>query len=276
MCVAALSMAALAACGDSGSTEPERSVPLPPANAHFDYHIAGDYELVGDTEIVSRDWFEGEPVNDAYSICYVNAFQTQSEDPNLERPDETSAWPKALVLSALADDPNWTGEYLIDLSTRDLRAQAADWVAGMVSVCGEKGFDAVEFDNLDSWTRFAEEPSIQAKVTFDRDDAVAFATLVTTHAHGLGMAVGQKNTIELIDDGGAQQIGFDFAVTEECGQYDECERYATAYQDRVLDIEYTDDGFEAACDALGDRISIMRRDRLVSQPGAADYVMKQC
>ncbi len=145
----------------------------------------------------------------------------------------------------------------------------------MVDVCGDKGFDAVEFDNLDSWTRFSNVPSVQALVTFGRDDTVDFATLITAHARGLGMAVGQKNTIELIDDGGAEQIGFDFAVVEECGQYGECEGYAAAYGDRVMDIEYSEGGFEAACDALGDRISIVRRDRLVSQPDGPDYVLEQ-
>lgn len=276
MCAAVLSIAALAACSDREPVGTEKSVTLPPVNADADYQIAGDYDLVGDTGMVSRDWFEGEPAEGAYSICYVNAFQTQPNDPDVDRPDETSAWPSDLVLSALADDPNWSGEYLIDISTPDLRADAADWVADMVSVCADKGFDAVEFDNLDSWTRFSDEPSVQALVTFDRDDAVEFATLITEQAHALGMAVGQKNTIELIDDGGAEQIGFDFAVTEECGQYDECEGYAAAYEDRVMDIEYTDAGFEAACDALRDRISIVRRDRLVSQPDGSDYVIQQC
>ncbi len=292
--LALASVAALAGCSDSGSADTtsgsadsatsapdssattEASVRLPPVNAGADYQIAGDYELVGDTAIVSRDWLEGDPAEGAYSICYVNAFQTQPDDPDIERPDETSAWPAALVLSALADDPNWTGEYLIDISTPDLRAAAAEWVAQMVSTCGDKGFDAVEFDNLDSWTRFADEPSVQALVTFGRDDAVAFATLITEQAHSLGMAVGQKNTIELIDDGGAEQIGFDFAVVEECGRYGECEGYAGAYEDRVMDIEYTDQGFGAACDALGDRISIVRRDHLVSQPDGPDYVLEQC
>lgn len=275
-CIVALSMAALTACSDSESVETEPSVLLPPVNAGADYQIAADYDLVGDTSMASRDWFEGQPAEGAYSICYVNAFQTQPEDPDVDRPDETSAWPSELVLSALADDPNWSGEYLIDISTPDLRADAADWVADMVNVCADKGFDAVEFDNLDSWTRFSDEPSVPALVTFDRDDAVDFATLITAHAHSLGMAVAQKNTIELIEDGGAEQVGFDFAITEECGQFDECQGYAAAYEDRVMDIEYTDEGFEAACDALGERISIVRRDRLVSQPGDAHYVLEQC
>jgi hypothetical protein len=43
-----------------------------------------------------------------------------------------------------------------------------------------------------------------------------------------------------------------------------------------MDIEYTDQGFGAACDAIGDRTSIVRRDHLVSQPDGPDYVLEQC
>ncbi len=56
------------------------------------------------------------------------------------------------MLSSLAQDPSWTGEYLIDFSTAERRARAADWVAPMVQTCKDKGFDAVEFDECDSYT----------------------------------------------------------------------------------------------------------------------------
>lgn len=280
----------LGACGSPAPEEPEsvqpqsvqpesvqpQSVQPPPVNADVDYQIAGDYDLVGDTEIVSRDWFEGVPAPGAYSICYVNAFQTQPDDPDVDRPDETSAWPQDLVLTALADDPNWTGEYLIDLSTSEQRADAAIWVGDMVTTCADKGFDAVEFDNLDSWSRFADIPSVQALVPFDRDDAVDYAALITEGAHDHGLAVGQKNTVELIDDGSAAEIGFDFAITEECGQFEECGAYASAYDNLMIDIEYTDEGFNRACDDFGDELSIVRRDRLVATPADADYVLEQC
>ena len=68
---------------------------------------------------MSRDWFAGEPLDaaDTYSICYVNAFQTQPDEDGVDRPDERSNWPAELVLVELGDDPNWEGEYLVDLST---------------------------------------------------------------------------------------------------------------------------------------------------------------
>lgn len=255
--------------GSSGRT-------LPPAGAGFDYQIGGDYPLPAGTGVVSRDWFAGAPAPSAYTICYVNAFQTQPEETGVDRPDETSAWPADLVLSDLAQDPSWTGEYLIDLSTAAKRARAADWVAPMVQACKDKGFDAVEFDNLDSWTRFEEIPSIQARMPFRRPAGVAFAGLITEHAHGLGLAVAQKNTPQLIDNGDHESIGFDFAVAEECGQYRECGDYTAGYDDHVIDIEYSATGFRRACAGFGSQLSIVRRDVGVSTPQERGYVFDRC
>lgn len=104
---------------DDTSTSPTGlpGLTLPTANGDFDYQIGGDYALPAGTDVVSRDWFEGSAAATTYTICYVNAFQTQPDEPDVSRPDETSAWPADLVLSELAQDPSWTGEYLIDLST---------------------------------------------------------------------------------------------------------------------------------------------------------------
>ena len=45
----------------------------------------------------------------------------------MQRPDERSAWPADLVLSELGDDPNWGGEYLVDIRDAGKRQRAADW-----------------------------------------------------------------------------------------------------------------------------------------------------
>ena len=71
----------------------------PPVNAGFDYQIGGDYPLPSGASIVSRDWFHGSAGPGAYSICYVNALQTQADDAGVDRPDEKSNWPQDLVLA---------------------------------------------------------------------------------------------------------------------------------------------------------------------------------
>ena len=121
----------------------------------------------------------------AYSICYVNAFQTQANEPGTDRPDERSNWPRKLILSKLGDDPNWGGEYLVDVRSGKKRKRAARWVQQMIDGCAEKGFDAVEYDNLDSWTRFDGTP-LAKKVPFGKKQALAYARLLAERAHAAG------------------------------------------------------------------------------------------
>src|SRR3954471_3684220 len=205
----------------------------PPVNARFDYQIGEPYTPPRGVRVVSRDWFDAKPPRRGYAICYVNAFQTQDDSADVVRADERSAWPADLVLSSLGDDPNWGGEYLVDISTAAKRRRAADWLQPMIETCKRKGFDAVEYDNLDSWTRFDGTPR-QGDVPFGKRQAILFAARITRRAHALGLAVAQKNTVELTRAQARRHIGFDFAIAEECGVYHECQGYRRLYGNRVF------------------------------------------
>ena len=186
--------------------------------------------------VVSPDWFGGSADARAYSICYVNAFQTQSDDGSVDRPDDTSNWPRDLALERLGDDPIWGGEYLIDLSSADKRTRAAECVQPMIQTCAAKDFKAVEYDNLDSWTRFDGTPAAR-RVPFGKRQAIAYAELLTDRAHALGSAVAQKNTLALNRRQARTEIGFDFAIAESCGRYSECQAYRALLRNRVIAIE---------------------------------------
>ena len=253
----------------------ERPAP-PPANAGFDYQIGGDYPLPEGATVVSRDWFEGHAAApSAYSICYVNAFQTQDDEAGVRRRDERSQWPPGLVLGELGDDPNWGGEYLVDISTVAKRRRAAAWVQPMLSRCAEKGFQAVEYDNLDSWTRFDGTPRAE-DVPFGKTDALAHARLLVRRAHALGLAVAQKNTPQLTRRQARTKAGFDFAIAEQCARFSECGRYRALYGDRVIDVEYGLRAFRRACRTVGSRLSVVLRDLDVSTPRSAGYRHAAC
>ena len=250
----------------------------PPPNAKFDYQIGGDYPLPSGVRVVSRDWFSGEaPPDGVYGICYVNAFQTQADENGVDRPDERSNWPQELVLTQLGDDPNWGGEYLIDISTAETRQAAADWVEPMVEACAAKGFQGVEFDNLDSWTRFDGTP-LAGGVPFEKAEAVAYAALLADLAHANGLAAAQKNTTQITKGEALGTIGFDFAIAEECGRYKECVAYRAIYGNTVFVIEYRAKDFKQDCRSktLRKRLSIVLRDRNVTQPGSGTYVYRAC
>jgi hypothetical protein len=240
------------------------AVAPPPANARFDYQIGDPYRPPAGVQVVSRDWHEGQPLRRGYSICYVNAFQTQPR----------ARWPAGLVLRKLGDDPNWGGEYLLDISTRAKRRRIAARLQPWIETCARKGFDAVEPDNLDSWTRFDGTP-LAREVPFGKRQALAFARLIAHRAHALGLAVAQKNTAGLTR-AQVRRVGFDFAIAEECGRYRECGAYRRVYGNHVIAIEYRRRDFEYDCRTVGDRISVVLRDVNVTAPGSRTYRYDAC
>ncbi|GHE06649.1 endo alpha-1,4 polygalactosaminidase [Streptomyces alanosinicus] len=242
----------------SGSSAKPAAVRLPPRGAGFDYQIGGAYPPPKGVRIVSRDRSDS-PAPGLYNICYVNAFQAQ--------PEERSSWPAGLLLrdahGRAVIDEDWN-EALLDIGTPAKRERVAERVNQWIDGCAKKGFDAVEPDNYDSYTR--------SRHLLSGADATAFMALLSRHAHTRHLAIAQKNTAELAGVRG--RAGLDFAVTEECGQYDECGVYAKAFDDRVVDIEYTDSGLRSALARWNHRLSIVRRDRDVSTPGSRGYVRR--
>lgn len=120
-------------CTGSASPSPHASprVVPPPAGAVFDYQIGGAYPPAANVRIVDRDRTQS-PVSGRYNICYVNALQTQSDEPGQSRTDPpygTTSWwvlhhPSLLVRDAQGRpvvDPDWD-EAIFDVSTSTNRA----------------------------------------------------------------------------------------------------------------------------------------------------------
>lgn len=250
--------------GCAGQAAPERHPP--PSGAGFDYQLGGAYDPPPGATIVARDR-TAEPAGRGYDICYVNGFQTQ--------PGDSAAFarehPELLVTvdGAPLVDPGWPDEYLLDTSTEANRAALADLVGAQVDECAAAGYDAVEFDNLDSYLR--------ADGALGAADNVALAKHYVELAHAAGLAAAQKNAAELAPQLG--DAGFDFAITESCAAYAECAAYAAVY-DVVLDIEYVDElgaaGFQTACDDPGCPTAMILRDAELVTPDDAGYTYEAC
>lgn len=235
---------------------------LPPIETDYDSQLGGAYAPAEGVGIVSRDRLD-PPAPGLYSICYVNAFQTQAVEAEFwltEHPD--------LLLfrdGAPVEDENWPGEYLLDLSTAANREALANIAGAWIDRCARDGFDAVEADNLDTWTR--------APHMLTMDHAIAYATLLSDRVHHNGLAFGQKNAPEL---GDKVRGVFDFAITESCAVYDECGAYTNVYGPYVLQIEYDRSTFDAACRERGHTDVIVLRDRPLSPAGEPDHVFEAC
>ena len=251
------------------------AVAPPPANARFDYQIGEPYTPPRGVRVVSRDWFDAKPPRRGYAICYVNAFQTQDDSPDVVRPDERSAWPADLVLARSATTRTGAASTSSTSRRRPSAGGAADWLQPMIETCKRKGFDAVEYDNLDSWTRFDGTPR-EGDVPFGKSSALAFAALITRRAHALGLAVAQKNTAELTRRQARRRVGFDFAIAEECGRYRECNALpARLRQPRDRD-RVPPPRLPLHLPHGRRRISVVLRDVDVTAPGSRTYRYDSC
>ncbi len=225
------------------------TTPLP-VGPDVDYQLGGGRDVPGNVGIVVRDR-RAAPLAGVYSICYVNGFQTQAEERHF--------WKKRMSLVLHRNgrpvvDSAWN-EWLLDLRTARKRERLASIVGVWTRRCARRGFDAVEFDNLDSYTR--------SHGLLTRRQARAYAHLLVRTAHRAGLAAGQKNLSDLDGRG----LGYDFAVAEECGRYRECGAFVASYGRRVLSIEYRRADFDWTCDHFGSQLPVVLRDRDLSPTG---------
>jgi hypothetical protein len=266
----------LAACGSSssqtedaaitGDTASDVAAPtmieLPAINAKVDYQLGGAYPPPADVTVVSRDR-NATPASGLYNICYVNGFQIQ--------PDEESFWLDQHPNLVLRDgngapvvDSDWN-EMLIDIRTPEKRNEVAAIVGTWIAGCAQAGYNAVEIDNLDSYTR--------SQGLLGEADAIATMKAFSDAAHAAHLAIAQKNSAEIVAN--KNELGTDFAVAEECNRYSECDTYTAGYGDHVIVIEYRQQDFTAGC-ASFPNLSIVLRDVNLVTPASIAYVYDGC
>jgi len=131
-------------------------------------------------------------------ICYIDT----AYEPG--RPDSSEF--TAAVLGNGID--GWPGQKWVDIRSDVVR----NIMTTRIALAASKSCDGVEMDDVDSYENNPGFPLTAA-------DQIDFNTFLATtaHAHGLGIAL--KNDIDQVTD---LAPAFDFAINEQCYQYDEC------------------------------------------------------
>ncbi|SEQ28123.1 Glycoside-hydrolase family GH114 [Lentzea albida] len=270
--VVLVSIALLAGCSGQEAapapTAPRAGVALPPSPAVLDYQLGAAYPPPAGVTLVARD-STASPAPGVHNVCYVNGFQTQPQDREL--------WLTRRGHLVLKDsggepviDPEWPDELLVDTSSPSNRDELARLVGESITRCADRGFQSVEIDNLDSYSRSGD------RLTAEHN--LAFAALLSARAHDRGLPIGQKNSAE-ISRRAHDEVGFDFAVTEECHAFNECSTYTDVYGAHVMDVEYTDNlrgTFAGACADPATPRTTTLRDRGLVGPENPDHVFQHC
>jgi hypothetical protein len=152
-------------------------------------------------------------------ICYLSAGSVESYRP------DARAFPASVVGKTM---DGWPDERWLDI-----RQTGVLWriMEKRVARCAAKGFDAVEFDNVDGYANDTGFP-------LTRSQQLRYDKGLAQIAHRHGLAAVLKNAPELVP---TLVRHYDAALVEQCAQYAECAAWRPFVRARkaVWDLEYT-------------------------------------
>jgi hypothetical protein len=196
-----------------------------PVSAPWQFQLQGKIDLSVRAHVYETDGFDTTRRTVAAlhrrgrkTICYISAGSWENWRPDADR------FPRS-VLGKRYDgypDERW-------LDIRRIRL-LAPILSRRLAMCSRKGFDAVEADNVAGWENDTGFPLTRA-------DQLRFNRWIARATHRRGMSIGLKN-----DGRQAARLAnmFDFAVVEECFQYNECGQYRPFVRvgKAVFSVEY--------------------------------------
>jgi hypothetical protein len=217
----------------------------PPLDVVWQWQLQGMVDTTVTADLFDVDGFENTKAfvkglhdqGDA-AICYISAGSWENWRP------DAAAFPESVKGA-----PNgWPGERWLDIR----RLGALRPIMGArIQMCADKGFDAIEFDNVDGYQNDSGFPLTAA-------DQSRYNVFLANRAHTLGLSAVLKNDLGQVE---LLLPYFDFALNEQCFQYHECFRLKpfVAAGKAVLGVEYKTDTSVFCPKAAADAFSFMRK-----------------
>ncbi|MBW3015950.1 endo alpha-1,4 polygalactosaminidase [Candidatus Woesearchaeota archaeon] len=135
-------------------------------------------------------------------ICYFSAGTYEDWRPDSE------LFPQRALGKPLED---WEGETWLDITNNKVK----EIMENRLDLARTKNCDAVEPDNIDSYTQDTGFP-----ITYQ--DQLNYNIWLSEQAHKRNLKIALKNNPEQVTD---LLNHFDFAIVEECFEYNECNQY---------------------------------------------------
>jgi hypothetical protein len=187
----------------------------------FDIDLYVDSAVNGRIDEVNTAAVNAIHAKGARAICYLDAGTWENWRPDSNR------YPSVV----LGRKNGWPGERWVDIRRIDILGPI---LAARAQSCKQAGFDAIDWDNVDSYQNRSGFP-------LTANDQLQFNIYLANLAHQNGLAVGLKNDLGQLS---TLKPYFDFAVNEECFHYNECNYPApglpdwTASGKAVFNVEY--------------------------------------
>lgn len=152
-------------------------------------------------------------------VCYFSAgsYENYRDDKDLFLPN---------TLGNTLD--GWADERWLDIRSANVHSI----MKKRLDIAKNKGCDGVEPDNMDGYTN-------KSGFNLTSQDQLAYNRFIANEAHKRGLAVGLKNDLDQISE---LVEYFDFAVNEQCFEYNECDALLPFINQGkpVLTAEYLD------------------------------------
>jgi hypothetical protein len=153
-----------------------------------------------------------------HAVCYIDVGTWENWRPDADK------FPKSVLGKS---DGGWPGERWLDIRQLSI-LQPIMWAR--FEMCKDKGFDAVDPDNIDGYQNRTGFP-------LTASEQLAYDRWVAKAVHVLGLSVAQKNDNNQI---AKLRDNFDWAVLEQCYAQGWCGQFTPYTNDNrlVVDIEY--------------------------------------
>jgi hypothetical protein len=180
---------------------------MPKPGVTWQWQLTGNLDTSVDAQMFDIDLYttSAETITKLKSagkivICY---FSAGSYEPG--RPD-SDALSKTGLGSTL---DGWPDEKWLDVRSAAVR----DLMKARLDIAKSKGCNGVEPDNVDGYDN-------DNGLGLTEKDAIDYDKFLATEAHARGLSIGLKNSLGLAS---MLVSSFDWALNEECLQYDECD-----------------------------------------------------
>ncbi|HEY6887128.1 MAG TPA: endo alpha-1,4 polygalactosaminidase, partial [Solirubrobacter sp.] len=186
-----------------------RTVWVPSPTTTWQWQLSGTLDASVDAQMYDVDLFDTPAsvvaklhAQGRRAVCYLSAGSFEQGRP------DANAFPEAVLGEPLDGYPD---ERWLDVRRLDVLGPIME---ARMDLCRGKGFDAVEADNVDGYANKSGFP-------LTANDQLRFNRFLATAAHARGLSIGLKNDLDQV----AQlEPDFDWALNEQCFQYDECDR----------------------------------------------------
>ena len=196
----------------------------PTLQVNWYWQLQGEINAPSNAELLDVDLFDtsADKIKALHEqgkkvICYFSAGSHENWR------EDAKQFPENVLGKAL---DGWKGERWLDIRFPTVQIL----MRSRMELAKAKNCDGVEPDNVDAYTNNTGFP-------LTADDQTTYNLWLAQTAHDLNLSIGLKNAADIVNK---LVDHFDFSLTEQCHQYNECDKYLPFIQQGkpVLNAEY--------------------------------------